>query len=73
VASTRDDHGLQPIAEGQRAAVVLWTDDTAEDYEHLVDRGVPVLAPPHPWLERLLIAWVADPDGNPVQLVQSRD
>lgn len=27
VASTRDDHGLHPVAEGQRAAVVLWTDD----------------------------------------------
>lgn len=27
-ASTRDDHGLEPIAEGQRAAVILWTLDT---------------------------------------------
>jgi len=32
--------------------------------------GVPALAAPHEWLGRLLIAWVADPDGNPVQLVQ---
>jgi glyoxylase I family protein len=28
---------------------------------------------PHRWLERLLIAWVADPDGNPVQIVQRLD
>lgn len=28
VASTRDDHGLDPVPEGQRAAVILWTDDT---------------------------------------------
>lgn len=28
VASTRDDHGLQPIGQGQRAAVILWSDDT---------------------------------------------
>jgi hypothetical protein len=28
------------------------------------------LKPPQPWLGRLLIAWLADPDGNPVQLVQ---
>jgi catechol 2,3-dioxygenase-like lactoylglutathione lyase family enzyme len=27
-ASAREDHGLTPIAEGQRVAVVLWTDDT---------------------------------------------
>jgi glyoxylase I family protein len=71
VASTREDHGLQPIAEGQRAAVVLWTDDTAAAYEDLIERGVPALAAPHPWLERLLIAWFADPDGNLVQIVQS--
>ena len=29
VASTRDDHGLDPVPAGQRAAVILWTDDTA--------------------------------------------
>jgi hypothetical protein len=22
------------------------------------------------WLDRLLIAWIADPDGNPIQIVQ---
>lgn len=71
-ASTRDDHGLDPITEGQRAAVILWTDDTAAAYEELVARGAPALAPPHPWLDRLLIAWTADPDGNPIQLVQAR-
>ncbi len=27
VDSTRDDHGLAPLAEGQRFAVILWTDD----------------------------------------------
>src|SRR3990170_8091057 len=39
VASTRDDHGLDPIAEGQRAAVILWTDDTAAAYAALVSAG----------------------------------
>jgi len=71
VDSTRDDHGLDPVAEGQRAAVVLWTDDTAAAYHDLVARGVPGIAGPHVWLDRLLIAWIADPDGNPVQIVQS--
>jgi catechol 2,3-dioxygenase-like lactoylglutathione lyase family enzyme len=70
VASTRDDHGLDPIAEGQRAAVILWTDDTAAAYAELVARGAPALKPPYTWLDRLLIAWTADPDGNPIQLVQ---
>jgi glyoxylase I family protein len=71
VASTRDDHGLDPIAEGQRAAVILWTDDTPAAYATLTAGGAPALAAPHEWLGRLLIAWTADPDGNPVQIVQS--
>ena len=31
-ASTRDDHGLDPVVQGQRAAVVLWTGDTPSAY-----------------------------------------
>lgn len=67
----RSDHGLHPMDEGQRAAVILWTDDTRSAFESLTSRGCPPLAPPHPWLDRLLIAWVADPDGHPIQVVQN--
>ncbi|MDG4841181.1 VOC family protein [Micromonospora sp. WMMD967] len=70
VASTRDDHGLDPVPQGQRAAVILWTDDTAAAYAELTANGAPALVAPHRWLDRLLIAWVADPDGNPIQIVQ---
>src|SRR4051794_1282 len=62
VASTRDDHGLDPVPTGQRAAVILWTDDTAVAYATLTAAGAPALAAPHVWLGRLLIAWTADPD-----------
>ena len=68
--STRDDHGLDPVSTGQRAAVILWTDDTAAAFADLVADGAPALAAPHEWLGRLLIAWIADPDGNPIQIVQ---
>jgi glyoxylase I family protein len=71
VASTREDHGLNPIAQGQRAAVILWTDDVASAYRDLIADGAPALSSPHKWLDRLLIAWTADPDGNPIQIVQS--
>jgi predicted enzyme related to lactoylglutathione lyase len=48
--------------------VVVWTDDVPGAVEAL---GAPVLSPPHDWLDgRLVVAWVADPDGNAVQLVQ---
>jgi glyoxylase I family protein len=72
VASTRDDHGLDPVPDGQRAAVILWTDDTPAAYAELVANGATALASPHEWLGRLLIAWIADPDGNPIQIVQDR-
>jgi catechol 2,3-dioxygenase-like lactoylglutathione lyase family enzyme len=70
VASTRADHGLDPVPRGQRAAVILWTDDTDAAFAELTANGAPALAPPHEWLGRLLIAWISDPDGNPVQIVQ---
>ena len=70
VESTREDHDLQPVAEGQRAAIVLWTDDTRAAYAKLVEAGAPALADPHEWLGRLLISWTADPDGHPIQIVQ---
>jgi len=73
VDSSREDHGLQPIPQGQRAAIILWTEDTEDTeaaYAALTAKGVQGLKAPHEWLGRLLIAWVADPDGNPIQLVQ---
>jgi glyoxylase I family protein len=71
VASTREDHGLDPVPKGQRAAVILWTDDIAAAFATLTANGVTGLVAPHEWLGRLRIAWVSDPDGNPVQIVQS--
>jgi catechol 2,3-dioxygenase-like lactoylglutathione lyase family enzyme len=70
VDSVRDDQGLDPVAHGQRAAVILWTDDVEAAFKELTAQGAPALAPPDEWLGRLRIAWIADPDGHPVQLVQ---
>ncbi|WP_334123133.1 hypothetical protein [Glutamicibacter sp.] len=70
-SSTREDHGLDPIADGQRAAVILWTDDVISGYELLINLGATPIKPPEPWLDRLLIAWAQDPDGHLVQVVQA--
>ena len=59
-----------PLCLSIGVAVILWTDDTAAAYNDLVAGGAPPLASPHVWLGRLLIAWTADPDGNPIQIVQ---
>ncbi|MGL5908639.1 MAG: VOC family protein, partial [Phycicoccus sp.] len=68
--STREDHALDPVAHGQRAAVILWSDDAAAGFARLVELGAEPLHPPRPWLGRLLIAWVEDPDGHLVQVVE---
>lgn len=70
IDSSRSDHGLSPSTSGQRATITLWTSDTEATYRSLTAAGVVGLRPPEVWLERLLIAWIADPDGHPVQLVQ---
>jgi predicted enzyme related to lactoylglutathione lyase len=68
------DHGLNPDLGGRPVEIVLWTDDTDHDYTRLTADGAPSLSPPHDFLAgRLRAAWVADPDGNPIQLVQKRD
>lgn len=70
-ASTREDHGLSPVTNGQRAAVILWTDDTPAGYARLLQLGATPVKSPEPWLDRLLIAWAEDPDGHLIQVVQN--
>lgn len=69
-ASVRDDHGLEPVVAGQRAAVILWTDDVPAAYERLQEWGATPVKAPSPWLDRLLIAWLEDLDGHLIQVVQ---
>ena len=66
------DHGLNPNLGGRPVEILLWTDDTDGDYARLTADGAPSLSRPHDWLSDLRLAWVADPDGNPIQLAQHR-
>ena len=67
------DHGLRPDVGGRSVEIVLWSDNADCDYARLTAAGAPSLSPPHDFLaDTLRSAWVADPDGNPVQLVQHR-
>ncbi|MGC3994372.1 MAG: VOC family protein [Propionicimonas sp.] len=68
--SAREDHWLEPVASGQRAAVVLWTDDVRAGFDRLVELGAEPVHEPSMWLDRLLIAWLTDPDGHLLQVVQ---
>ena len=66
-------HGLRPSGDGRWIEIVLWTDDTDAAVSALTARGAPLLSPAHDFLDgRLRSAWIADPDGNPIQLVQQK-
>lgn len=69
-ASAKEAHGLTTGGGNPRAEVCVWTDDVDRAYADLVACGVPSLSPPHDFLDgRLRAAWLADPDGNPVEIV----
>jgi uncharacterized glyoxalase superfamily protein PhnB len=72
VEAASADHGLRPELGGRPVEILLWTDDTDRDYERLTAAGAPSLSAPHDFLDDLRLAWVADPDGNPIQLAQKR-
>ncbi len=65
-------HGLSPNLNGRPFEIVLWTDNTDRAYARLTSAGARSLSSPHDFLTDLRSAWVADPDGNPIQLVQHR-
>jgi catechol 2,3-dioxygenase-like lactoylglutathione lyase family enzyme len=71
--AAKREHGLRPEGEGRWIEIVLWTDDTDAAVNALVAKGAPLLSPAHDFLDgKLRSAWIADPDGNPIQLVQRR-
>ena len=71
--AAKEHHNLEPRGEGRWIEIVLWTDDVDAAVNALVATGALLLSPAHDFLEgKLRAAWVADPDGNPIQLVQSR-
>jgi predicted enzyme related to lactoylglutathione lyase len=66
------EHGLSPNLDGRPIAIILWTDDTDQAYARLTSEGAESLRPPEDFRTNLRTAWVADPDGNPINLVQRR-
>lgn len=65
-----EHHGLEPVTSGHRACITLWTDDVEEAFAVAVAAGGVPRSAPHPFRDGLRVAFVIDPDGHPVQLVQ---
>lgn len=69
--AAREQHNLRPGGAGHSIEIVLWTDDTDAAVNAFVAKGAPLLSPAHNFLDgKLRSAWIADPDGNPIQIVQ---
>ncbi len=69
------DHGLNPDLDGRPVGILLWTDDVDRDYARPTSEGAPSLGPPHAFHandNEPHSAWVADPDGNPINIGQRR-
>jgi catechol 2,3-dioxygenase-like lactoylglutathione lyase family enzyme len=66
----RTMHGL-PLGPGgsPRAELAIRTEDVDETYAKLMEKGVASLRAPYDLLPSLRVAWVMDPDGNPVRIV----
>ena len=66
-----ESHGLAPVTAGHRACITLWTDDVDAAYRLSLNAGATDNRSPYAFQEdRFRIAFVEDPDGYPVQLVQ---
>jgi catechol 2,3-dioxygenase-like lactoylglutathione lyase family enzyme len=74
VTSVAADHGLNLDLSkpGRGMEIALWSDDTDASFARLVAAGARALSEPHDWLGNLRVAWVADLDDNPIQLVERR-
>lgn len=73
VGAARATHGLDLDTGAAGVELVLWTGDVDLAYTHLLAAGARALSAPHDFLDgRLRSAWVADPEGGPIQLVMQR-
>jgi catechol 2,3-dioxygenase-like lactoylglutathione lyase family enzyme len=62
-------HGFDASRDETRSEVALWVDSCDEAYSYLVAHGASTISPPHDFIGVLRGAWVADPEGNPIQVV----
>ncbi|MGK9170552.1 hypothetical protein KXR53_29915 [Inquilinus limosus] len=63
------DAGPSGPAGPPRGEIALWTEDVDAAAAALVARGARLVSPPHDFIGTLRAAWLADPEGNHIQLV----
>ncbi len=69
IDAARRMHGFTAGTGAPRSEVALWVDDVDATFAHLVASGAGIVSEPHAFLGRLRAGWVAEPEGNHVQIV----
>jgi len=70
VKAAREHHNLDVSATEKGFEVVLWSDDVRGDYARLLEAGATSLEEPHLFIGYLLGAWLRDPWGHTIHIVQ---
>jgi lactoylglutathione lyase len=69
VQAAKKAHGVDAAPGSPAMALVVWTHDVDEAFEHLTSAGAPVVQPPHDVGNDNRNALLRDPDGNLVEIV----
>jgi predicted enzyme related to lactoylglutathione lyase len=73
VEAAETDHGLHPGGDGRWIEVVLQTDEVDKRVKELTNKGARLISAPHDFAGGMLrAAWIADPEGNPIQIYQQK-
>ena len=70
-SQTMDGLALEP-AGFPHAELALRTENVDEAYAMLMKTGVVSISAPHDLARSLRVAWIMDPDGNPVRIVTQK-
>ena len=72
-AAATATHKLHPGGEGHWAEIAVRTDDVDKAVNALVEKGAKLITAPHDFAGgQIRAGWIADPDGNPVQIYQMK-
>lgn len=69
IGAAKSMHGLDVGGGKPSGEVLVWTDNVDNAYTVLINKGVKSISKPHTFLDTLRAAWVADPDGYPIEIV----
>jgi lactoylglutathione lyase len=68
--AAKRDHDLDVTPGAKGFEIVLWTDDVEAAWIRLQEAGAEAISPPHLFIGRLEGAWLKDPEGGTIHIVQ---